>query len=246
LKGLVSVAAAALLVVAVIAGCGSSKSAVRLDVTTHSTNGKALVFTAATNAKYASGQGSLYALELRGFDSGTSGASFEHPTYTDPNRCVGGRTCQWTVAPGKAGDYQYKVFVLDLIHNKTAGESNAVKLSWAAPPHPESITLSVNGKTPPSVPLSADHYSEFASGPMQVQANWKGDAAGTGYYVTIGIDDKVYAKCSTGTSCTVPKKIPLPVGEETSWVVQLNTTKGNKVTGGFKTCLKGVAKQKKA
>lgn len=44
----------------------------------------------------------------------------------------------------------------------------------------------------------------------------------------------------------MPKKIPLPVGEETSWVVQLNTTKGNKVTGGFKTCLKGVAKQKKA
>jgi hypothetical protein len=43
----------------------------------------------------------------------------------------------------------------------------------------------------------------------------------------------------------LPKKIPLPVGEEISWV-QLNTTKGNKVAGGFKTCLKGVAKSKKA
>ena len=71
---------------------------------THSTNGKALVLTASTNPKFASGQGSLYALELRGFDSGSSGASFDKPTFTDPNRCVGGRTCQWTVAPGKAGD----------------------------------------------------------------------------------------------------------------------------------------------
>ena len=246
MKGLLSLTAASLLVVAVAAGCGSSKNAVQLDVTTHSTNGKALVFTASTDAQYASGQGSLHALELRGFDSGSSGASFDKPTFTDPNRCIGGRTCQWTVAPGKAGDYQYKVFVLDLIHDKTAGESNAVKLNWAAPPHPQSITLSVNGKTPPSVPLSADHYSEFPAGPMQVQANWQGDATGTGYYVTIAIDDKVYAKCSTGTSCSVPGKIPLPAGQEVSWVVQLNTTQGNKVAGGFKTCLKGVVTQKKA
>jgi hypothetical protein len=246
LKGLISLAAAAFVSVAVTAGCGSGNDAVKLEVTTHSTNGKALVFTAATNAKYASGKGSLYALELRGFDTGAAGASFDKPTFTDPNSCVGGRTCQWTVAPGKAGDYQYRVFVLDLIHNKTAAESNAVKLSWAAPPHPQSITLSVNGKSPPSVPLSGDHYSDFAAGPMQVEANWKGDAAGTGYYVTIGIDDKVYAKCSTGMSCTVPKKIPLPIGQEISWVVQLNTTKGNKVASGFKTCLRGVAVQKKA
>lgn len=130
--------------------------------------------------------------------------------------------------------------MLDLIHDKTADESNAVKLNWDAPPHPHSITLSVNGKTPPSVSLSADHYSDFVAGPMQVQANWKGDAAGAGYYVTIAVDNKVYAKCSTGTSCTVPHSVPLPVGEEISWVVQLNTTNGNKVAGGFKTCLKGV------
>jgi hypothetical protein len=63
--------------------------------------------------------------------------------------------------------------------------------------------------------------------------------------VTIAIDDEVYASCSTGTSCTLPKKIRLPVGEEISWV-QLNTTKGNKVAGGFKTCLKGATESKKA
>ncbi len=103
---------------------------------------------------------------------------------------------------------------LDLaLHDKTAGESNAVKLNWAAPPHPQSITLSVNGKTPPSVPLSGDHYSEFPAGPMQVEATWNTDARDTGYYVTIAIDDKVYARCSSGTSCSVPKQVPPPAGQ---------------------------------
>ena len=245
MKRLMSLAAV-VVVVAVSAGCGSSKNAVKLDVTTHSTNGKALVFTAATNAKFATAKGSLYALELRGFDSDSANASFERPTFTDPNRCIGGSTCQWTVAPDKAGNYQYKVFLLDLVHDKTAGESNAVHLNWAAPPRPSSIKLAVNGKTPPSVPLSGDHYSDFPAGPMQVEAKWNTDAGDTGYYVTIGIDDKVYARCSSGTSCSVPKQVPLPAGQEVSWVVQLMTTKGNKVAGGFKTCLKGVAKTKKA
>ncbi len=94
MRGLISLAAASILVVAVTAGCGSGKNAVQLDVTTHSTNGKALVFTAWACAKLACRQGSLYALELRGFDPDSANASFEEPTFTDPNRCIGGSTCE--------------------------------------------------------------------------------------------------------------------------------------------------------
>ena len=238
--------AVAVVVVALTAGCGSSKHAVQLDVTTKSTDGKALVLTASTTAKLAPQQGGLDALELRGIDADSSGASFDRPTFTDQDRCVGGSTCQWTVAPSKAGNYQYRVFLLDLVHNKTAGESNTVRLNWAAPPRPQAIKLLVNGKNLPNVPLSGDHYSDFPAGPMHVEAKWKTDASNTGYYMTISVDNKVYARCSTGTSCRVSKALPLPVGSEISWQLELLTTRGNKIAGGFKTCLKGVAKQKKA
>lgn len=45
---------------------------------------------------------------------------------------------------------------------------------------------------------------------------------------------------------SVPKQVGLSAGQEVSWVVQLMTSQGNKVAGGFKTCLKGVARTKKA
>ncbi|HEX4323676.1 MAG TPA: hypothetical protein VHZ77_03485, partial [Gaiellaceae bacterium] len=77
-------------------------------------------------------------------------------------------------------------------------------------------------------------------GPMQAEARWTTDASGTGYYVTISIGNKVYARCSTGTTCPVPQKLPLGVGDEVSWTLQLMTTKGKKVADGFKVCLEGV------
>lgn len=53
---------------------------------------------------------------------------------------------------GQGRTYEYQAVLLDLVHNKTAGESNVVNASWEAPPRPRAITLFVNGKTPPSVP----------------------------------------------------------------------------------------------
>lgn len=58
---------------------------------------------------------------MRGIDADSSGASFDHPAYVDPVRCVGEGVCEWTVAPGKAGKYEYEVVLLDLVHDKTAG-----------------------------------------------------------------------------------------------------------------------------
>ena len=246
MKGVAFLAAAGV-VVALTAGCGSSKPASSLptDVTfqvgTKSTGGKALVLTAKTDKKLASQKGGLYALQLRGIGSG---GSFDHPTYVDQSQCVGGSSCEWTVAPDKAGDYEYEVYLLDMVHDDTAGASNPVKVSWAAPPRPTAITLFVNGKTPPSVPLIGDHYSNFPSGPMQVEAKWTTDARNTGYYLTITDDSGVSARCSVGTSCRVPKHVLLGVKAEDSWMVELLTTRGNKVAEGFKVCLRGEAKSK--
>ena len=72
---------------------------------------------------------------------------------------------------------------------------------------------------------------------MQVEAKWTTDASGTGYYVKISADNRVYARCSTGTSCRVPGKVPLADNRLMTWTVELLTTKGNKVAGGFKVCL---------
>jgi hypothetical protein len=96
------------------------------------------------------------------------------------------------------------------------------------------------------VPLNADHYSDFPAGPMQVEVRWTTDARGTGYYIKISDDFGVSVRCSVGTSCRVPRKVPLAVRQEDSWVLQLMTTQGDKVAGGFKTCVKGVAKRKTA
>jgi hypothetical protein len=231
-------------VVALTTACGSSRSTtslptdVRLQVGTKATGGKALVFTARTDRKVAAKKGALYAMQLRGIGSG---GSFDHPGYVDRSQCVGGSSCEWTVAPDKAGDYEYEVYLLDMVHDDTAGASNAVKVSWAAPPRPTGITLFVNGKTPPSVPLTGDHYNNVPAGPMQVEAKWTTDARNTGYYLTITDDSGVSARCSVGTLCRIPKAVSLGPGAEDSWQVELLTTRGDKVAEGFKVCLRGAA-----
>jgi hypothetical protein len=248
-----------LLVVAVVvggatAGCGgSSKPAAqptlptkaKLALDTSSTGGKALVLTSTLDQKLASQKkGHLYSVELQGIGASSGDASFDQPTYADPNRCVGGSTCEWTVVPPVKGTYEYRAVVSDLVHNDTVGQSNTVHASWSSPPRPRAIKLFVNGKTPRTVSLSEDNYGPFPSGPMQVEAKWLTDASGTGYYVTISIANEIYASCSSGTTCSVPKQVTLPPGTEVSWTVQLMTKKGNKVAGGFKVCLKGLTKPK--
>ena len=229
--------AALAVVVAVAAGCGSSKPPpVQLEGGTESTGGKAIVLSASTDKPLASQLHGVYAVELRGIDKGTSGASFDKPSYVDKTRCVLS-PCEWTLAPAKASTYEFKAFLVDLSNGTDAGESDSVKLDWSAPPRPEAIKLFVNGKTPPTTPLTGEDYSKFPAGPQQVEAKWTTDASDTGYYVMISVGDKVYAHCSTGTSCPVPGDVPLAKNDLMSWTVQLLTTKGDKVADGFKVCL---------
>jgi hypothetical protein len=47
-------------------------------------------------------------------------------------------------------------------------------------------------------------------------------------------------RCSKGTSCRVPQKVELKAGAEDSWVLELVTTRGDKVAAGFKSCVKGI------
>jgi hypothetical protein len=226
-------------VVATAAGCGSSKPPpVQLKGGTDAAGGKAIVLSTSTDKKLASFQ----AIALRGISADPDGASFDKAGYVDNQRCVA-TACEWTVVPAKAGTYEYKAFLVDLRDNKAAGASDAVKVDWAAPARPKAIKLFVNGKTPPRTPLEDDEYHDFPAGPMQVVAKWTTDARDTGYYVKISNADegRVYARCSTGTSCQVPVTVPLGANEELSWQVELLTTQGNKVASGFKVCLEGEA-----
>jgi hypothetical protein len=224
-------------VVAVAAGCGSSKPPpVQLEGGTESTGGKAIVLSASTDEKLASQLHGVYAVELRGIDKGMSGASFDKPGYVDKTRCVLS-PCEWTLAPAKASTYEFKAFLVDLRNGTDAGESDSVKLDWSAPPRPEAIKLFVNGKTPPTTPLTGEDYSKFQAGALHVEAKWTTDAGDTGYYVKLSVGKKVYARCSTGTSCPVPGDVPLARNALMSWTVQLLTRKGDKVADGFKVCL---------
>jgi hypothetical protein len=111
------VALAALAVVALVAGCGGSKSdegssapPVEPTVGDQVTGGKALVF-AATTGETLVGLGGRYAIELRGIESG-SGSDFEKPDVLAESRCRV-PPCEWTVAPETAGDYEFRAFLVE-------------------------------------------------------------------------------------------------------------------------------------
>jgi hypothetical protein len=236
----------ALVLVVTASGCGSSKSGsskpgVELAGDTEATGGKALFFTASTDEKLSLEKGGLYAVELRGIDlKRPQRATFDRPDYLDRHRCEE-KPCEWTVAPNAASTYEFRAFLIDLRGNKSAGQSAPVEVDWAAPPRPHALKLLVNGKSPPTTPLDGEDYSDMAAGRMQAEARWATDARDTGYYLTISIGDRVYARCTTGTSCRVPAKPKLGVDQEVSWTVKLLTTQGNKVVTGFKVCLAGRA-----
>ena len=230
----------ALVLVVASSGCGSSKPSLELEGDTRTTGGKALVFTATTDEKLAYAGGD-YAIELRGVDVNRSErATFERPDYLDKRRCDA-EPCEWTIIPGAASTYEFRAFLIDLRKNESAGQSQPVQIDWDAPPRPHALELVVNGMTPPTTPLNGEDYSDIPAGKMEVAARWTTDARDTGYYVVISVGDRVYARCSTGTSCVVPEKVPILVDQEVSWVIKLLTDRGNKVVGGFKVCLAGRA-----
>jgi hypothetical protein len=241
--GRASLATIAVVVAAAAAGCASSKPSVQLAGGTEAAGGKALVLAASTDEKLVTERGGRHVVELRAIDADSEGASFDDPQYVDKHQCVV-KPCEWTVVPAKAGTYEFKAFLVDFKSSETAGESDAMNLTWSAPPKPDAIQLYVNGKTPPATPLGEDEYTEFPQGPMQVEARWTTDATDTGYYLKISVGAREYARCSTGTSCRVPEAVPLAADQELSWKVELLTTKGDKLVNGFNVCLEGAADSK--
>jgi hypothetical protein len=240
----------ALALVVTAGGCGSSKPGsskprsskpgVELAGDTQATGGKALVFTASTGEKL-SVDGGNFALELRGVDlKRPQRATYNRPDYLDRHRCDA-KPCEWTVIPNAASTYEFRALLIDLLSNKSVRRSRPVQVVWAAPPRPHALKLLVNGKNPPTTPLDGDDYNDIPAGKLQVEARWTTDARDTGYYLTISIGDRVYARCSTGTSCLVPAKVAILVDQEISWTVKLLTTRGDKVVTGFKVCLDGRA-----
>jgi len=227
------------------AGCGSSSPSVELEGGTEATGGKALFFTATTQEKLAQAKaGSSLVLELRGIDlTRTPRATYDRADYVDKTRCAA-PPCEWTVVPGAAATYEFRAFLLDFVNGETAGRSEPVEVVWDAPPRPRALKLLINGKPQPATPLesTADEYIDIPAGKLQVEAVWTGDASGTGYEVAItNSQPPVDERCSTGTSCRVPADVPILDGQEMSWVVKVQTTRGQKLVTGFKVCLAGRA-----
>jgi len=111
---------------------------------------------------------------------------------------------------------------------------------------PHNLKLLINGKRLAITPLTSntDNYVGTPAGKLKVQARWTTDARGTGYYVVISTTEpllKEWARCSTGTSCLVNKRVPLLVSQEMSWSVTIRKARGNALVSGFKVCLAGRA-----
>jgi hypothetical protein len=107
---------------------------------------------------------------------------------------------------------------------------------------PHALRLYVNGQYVQIVPIvgGSDDYAQLHAKTMLLEARWVGDAGGSGYYVRLSTDEpktKVYATCTSGTSCKTPSPVPLGIDLETSWYIQIISTKGNKVVSGYKYCL---------
>jgi hypothetical protein len=225
-------------------GCGSASSSVELQGGTEATGGKALFFTATTDEGLAQVKvGSKLALELRGINlDSTPRATYDRADYVDKTRCAA-EPCEWTVAPNRAATYEFRAFLVDIRNGKSAGDrSEPVEVVWDAPPRPRALKLLVNGKPQPITPLAdtTDHYHDIPAGKLDVEAVWTGDASGTGYDVAISNSQPpVDERCSTGTSCRVPAKVPILENQEMSWVVKVQTSRGHKLVTGFKVCLKG-------
>jgi hypothetical protein len=108
---------------------------------------------------------------------------------------------------------------------------------------PHALKLLINGKNWPLNTLNgSDDYLPIRAGRLRVQARWRTDARGTGYYVLISSTEPVnrnYARCFTGTSCLVPRRVPISVNQEMTLTVKVLTTNRNRLVAGFKACLIG-------
>jgi hypothetical protein len=82
---------------------------------------------------------------------------------------------------------------------------------------------------------------------MKVQAQWTGNATRSGYVVRIRTTEpknRVYARCSTGTTCAVSQRVPARLDDEWSWVLEVVTVHGQRVVAGFQVCASSGARRR--
>jgi hypothetical protein len=210
----------------------------------HAASGRALTYTATTSAQL-NGAGEEFALELRGIRlAEVPRATYEDPDYTG-DRCRA-NPCRWSLIRGGEA-YEFRAFLLDLKNGgKTIMRSPPVRSTWALPKAPDAVQLLINHRQWPIEPLDGagpDEYLDIATGALSVQAKWKNELKGSGFLIVISTSepaDRDFARCSTGTSCEVSKRVAIKDGQEMSWNVKILTS-AKKLVSGFKVCLIGRA-----
>ncbi len=124
-----------------------------------------------------------------------------------------------------------------------SGQSRPARIVSPSALRPHALKLLLNGKRWPLELLSGpDNYVGIPSGKLRVEARWQTDARGTGYYVQIATGEPLVrelARCSRGTSCVVPKTVPITKSQELTFTVKVVKTRGNKVVAGYRACLDG-------
>lgn len=119
----------------------------------------------------------------------------------------------------------------------------AAPASSAVSAKPSALKLLINGKQLPITPFAGpDRYNKIKAGNLRVVARWKSSITGTGYRVVISTTEPyqwTYRTCTTGTSCAVPKLVPILHGQEMSWTVRIMKVRYHQITilGGFMVCL---------
>jgi hypothetical protein len=114
----------------------------------------------------------------------------------------------------------------------------------ATAPRPHNVKLLINGKRWHLDTLNGgDNYIDIRARKLRVEARWQTDARGTGYYVLISTSEPVskdLARCSSGTSCLVPKRVPIAFNQEMTLTVKVLKRPSDMVAAAFKACLNGI------
>ncbi len=124
-----------------------------------------------------------------------------------------------------------------------SGQSRSVRSAAPEIIRPHALKLLINGKRWPLESLTgADNYVGIPAGKLRVEARWTSDARGTGYYVKISMGEPLareLVRCTRGTTCVVPTRVPIKVNQEVTFTVKVLKTRGDRVVAGFRACLDG-------
>jgi hypothetical protein len=126
-----------------------------------------------------------------------------------------------------------------------------VVVAVAAPAHsaavatkPHGLKVLINGKRlTVTLPGAQDRYNPIKTSKIRISARWQGNLAGSGYRVVIATVDhppiRTWRTCTTGTSCSLAKAVPILKGQEQSWLVTIVKKKPHliQIIGNVMVCL---------